>query len=263
MKTKILAVIIILSVLFVTACTKKSSETPAPVPPDPPVTASITAEFSSDKSNIYQGESIQFSNASKGTPDAYAWTFEEGTPASSTEENPLVQFKTPGSHAVKLVVTKGSEKSTKSSSVNAQVFSIELPPKVTILNSDSSFNFSAVYPANTTHTIQYSALPNTGTFSGANYTAPSTVTSQKISIKANSALLPAIESTAEAYIVGSNDFTGKGTYETYRKNEIMLENNLWNVGLARQTFSRTPINSILMARIILDGKWNILKQPPV
>ncbi len=51
------------------------------------------------------GASIQFKdNSTRATPTSWAWSFEGGTPATSTDRNPVVSFSDPGYHAVTLTV---------------------------------------------------------------------------------------------------------------------------------------------------------------
>jgi len=49
--------------------------------------------------------SVQFTDQSTGDPTAWSWTFQGGTPAISTEENPLVSYNAPGTYDVVLQAT--------------------------------------------------------------------------------------------------------------------------------------------------------------
>ncbi len=51
-------------------------------------TTSITADFSSDLSEVCQNESINFEDISTGDITSWNWTFEGGDPATSSEQNP-------------------------------------------------------------------------------------------------------------------------------------------------------------------------------
>lgn len=62
------------------------------------------ADFAFDKDTIFINDSVQFSNLSSDNSANYKWTFTSGTPASSTEKNPIVQYKKVGSHLVALSV---------------------------------------------------------------------------------------------------------------------------------------------------------------
>lgn len=59
-------------------------------------------------------DKVNFVNQSAGNGTlTYAWTFEGGTPATSTEENPTVTYYAPGTFGVTLTVTAGAATDTK------------------------------------------------------------------------------------------------------------------------------------------------------
>jgi PKD repeat protein len=60
--------------------------------------AAITANLTSGCA----GMTIQFTDASVGNPTSWNWTFEGGTPGTSTEQNPSVTYNTPGTYSVTL-----------------------------------------------------------------------------------------------------------------------------------------------------------------
>ena len=63
------------------------------------------ANFSSDEVMIPVGEVVNFMDNSSGIPSEWAWTFEGGTPSSSTDENPEnIVFDGEGTHDVQLIV---------------------------------------------------------------------------------------------------------------------------------------------------------------
>ncbi|MBS1595230.1 MAG: T9SS type A sorting domain-containing protein [Bacteroidetes bacterium] len=71
------------------------------------------ANFTADKLNICAGDAVQFTDMSFDTPTVYQWTFAGGTPATSTDVNPLVTYNTPGTYDVTLTVTKDTSSNTK------------------------------------------------------------------------------------------------------------------------------------------------------
>ncbi|MDL2262176.1 PKD domain-containing protein [Bacteroidales bacterium OttesenSCG-928-I21] len=73
------------------------------------------AEFSADQTYINIGQSVAFNDQSTGNPTSWNWTFEGGTPASSTEQNPTIVYSTAGTFAVTLVATNvdGEDSETK------------------------------------------------------------------------------------------------------------------------------------------------------
>lgn len=72
--------------------------------PTPPANSALTAAFTSNKTFIAQGETVNFTNNSAGAT-SYFWEFPGGTPATSTAQNPTVVYNTPGTYAVKLLST--------------------------------------------------------------------------------------------------------------------------------------------------------------
>jgi PKD repeat protein len=66
---------------------------------------SVKADFTSNSGSFLmeEDESIQFEQTSTGNPVSYLWSFEGGTPATSTDENPSVQYTAQGTYDVKLI----------------------------------------------------------------------------------------------------------------------------------------------------------------
>ena len=63
------------------------------------------ADFKTDKSSVYEGESIQFTDLSGNIPTAWAWEFEGATNTVSSDQNPLITYKTAGTYKVKLTAS--------------------------------------------------------------------------------------------------------------------------------------------------------------
>ncbi|HLN53391.1 MAG TPA: M14 family zinc carboxypeptidase [Lentimicrobium sp.] len=61
--------------------------------------------FTSSDTLIEPGESVQFYDQSGGTPNSWLWTFEGGTPATSTDPQPTVTYTQEGSFSVTLEVS--------------------------------------------------------------------------------------------------------------------------------------------------------------
>jgi PKD repeat protein len=72
----------------------------------------LTADFSAATTNICIGQSVQFTDQSTGEITTYAWTFEGGIPATSTEQNPTVTYPTAGTYDVSLTVFDGRASNT-------------------------------------------------------------------------------------------------------------------------------------------------------
>lgn len=62
------------------------------------------ASFSVDDASVCPGSSVQFTDASLGSPSSYAWYFEGGVPSTSTDTNPLVYYPNAGNWDVALTV---------------------------------------------------------------------------------------------------------------------------------------------------------------
>lgn len=68
----------------------------------------VIAGFTSSTPLACTGQPVQFTNNSTGSNLTYQWTFEGGTPATSTLQNPSVTYNATGFFDVKLVATNGT-----------------------------------------------------------------------------------------------------------------------------------------------------------
>ena len=62
--------------------------------------------------DIYQGEQAHFVDYSKGDNLTYQWEFPGGTPATSTDKDPIVTYLIEGTYDVRLTVSDGTTQST-------------------------------------------------------------------------------------------------------------------------------------------------------
>ena len=89
------------------------------LPQDPtnPLTVPLcvpVADFSSNTRQTCIGSTVNFTNASwNATVDSYSWTFEDGSPATSTAINPSVTFSSAGYKNVTLEVTNAAGTGTE------------------------------------------------------------------------------------------------------------------------------------------------------
>lgn len=89
----------------------------------------LRADFSANDTIITTGSSVQFSDNSIGLrATSWLWTFEGGTPATSTQQNPVVQFNNPGRHTVTLTVKNGAFTDTKTK--EAYIWATYLEPRI-------------------------------------------------------------------------------------------------------------------------------------
>ncbi len=71
------------------------------------------AKFTESTRGICPGQSVTFKDVSLFKPTSWKWTFEGGTPSSSTSANPTVVYNTaPGSYDVTLIAENGAGKDT-------------------------------------------------------------------------------------------------------------------------------------------------------
>ena len=74
------------------------------------------ANFSSDKTYICPGQTVQFSDGSDGDNLVYNWSFPGGSPSTSALQNPVVTYSTAGIYSVTLTVTNANGSAFKTSS---------------------------------------------------------------------------------------------------------------------------------------------------
>jgi len=72
-------------------------------------TSSVTAAFGSDLTALCLEGMIAFEDMSSGSVTSWNWTFEGGDPATSTEQNPTVNYAAIGNFDVTLEVSDGNE----------------------------------------------------------------------------------------------------------------------------------------------------------
>lgn len=89
--------------------------TPAPV-----------AGFEASSTYIEAGQSVSFTNASQNAT-SYQWTFEGGTPNTSTDQNPTVTYSNAGTYEVSLTATNDAGSDTKTESGYITVYSTPAP----------------------------------------------------------------------------------------------------------------------------------------
>lgn len=71
------------------------------------------AQFTTEKRVLCKNEKIRFINRSFNNPETYEWTFEGGSPSTSSEENPTVMYETPGTYDVTLLARNSHGQTTQ------------------------------------------------------------------------------------------------------------------------------------------------------
>ncbi len=78
-----------------------------------PGTLPLSVDFSSDVTNVCTGGQVNYTDQSTGAT-SWLWTFEGGTPPTSTDQNPVVTYNTTGTYDVTLEVSDGTSNETLS-----------------------------------------------------------------------------------------------------------------------------------------------------
>lgn len=71
-----------------------------------------SANFSAANTTIISGQTINFQDISTGSPTSWNWTFPGGSPASSTAQNPIITYNSPGQYDVTLAVSNANGSDT-------------------------------------------------------------------------------------------------------------------------------------------------------
>ena len=76
----------------------------------------LTVGFTAANTTVNTGTPVTFTNTTTGgyigVPETYQWVFEGGTPASSTDKNPVVTYDVCGTFDVTLIVDRGGQVDT-------------------------------------------------------------------------------------------------------------------------------------------------------
>ncbi|OQX77857.1 MAG: hypothetical protein B6D61_06520 [Bacteroidetes bacterium 4484_249] len=72
----------------------------------------LAAGFTADDWSVCEGSTVQFTDESTGNITSWEWTFEDGDPPTSTEQNPQVYYANEGDKDVTLTVSDGTNEDT-------------------------------------------------------------------------------------------------------------------------------------------------------
>ncbi|MEM9933380.1 MAG: PKD domain-containing protein [Bacteroidota bacterium] len=189
---------------FLLSCSDDSGENDIPQ-------VSLRAAFEFDEAPaLFSGDEIQFTDKSTGSPTSWNWTFEGGTPATSTEQNPKVIFNQGGNLSVSLRISNGE--SEKSQRQVLEIINISVPPydgtiwpePGIIIDSDPS-TFSAISYKGQEERIMYDRrIANWERFNAHVYEA-TYENGQKVDIQVNPEFS---ESQAKAYAEEYAEYVG-------------------------------------------------------
>jgi agmatine deiminase len=143
------------------------------------------ANFTASSTTVSVGGSVTFTDTSTNNPTSWSWTFESGTPSSSTAQNPTVTYNTAGTFNVTLTAANaaGSDSETKTDYITVTSVTYcasqgnsqanEWISRVRVANLDNSSGASPYSDftskvANLTRGVSASVTLNTG-YSGSTY----------------------------------------------------------------------------------------------
>jgi hypothetical protein len=88
------------------------------------------ADFTGSPTNLFVGDHVQFTDLSANNPVSWVWSFPGGTPESSTDQNPLIQYNTFGVYSVTLTATNdyGSGTMTKTDYIHVDIDGVTKVP---------------------------------------------------------------------------------------------------------------------------------------
>jgi len=108
-------------------CSRTSASTTVNIPP--------VANFSYLPSSVCIGDTVRFTDLTTNSPSSWAWTFLNGTPASSAIQNPYTVFNVAGWDFVTLRATNAGGSNTKKIGINVNANPI---PMVTLVGATLS-----------------------------------------------------------------------------------------------------------------------------
>lgn len=72
----------------------------------------LIADFTANLTEVCEAGQVEFSDASTGNVTLWDWTFEGGSPSSSTDQNPVVTYNADGVYDVELTISDGANTNT-------------------------------------------------------------------------------------------------------------------------------------------------------
>lgn len=124
----------------------------------------LIANFSPSASKIKVGETVTFTDTSIGSPTSWSWEFEGGTPSTSTERNPTIQFTENKPLTVKLTITRAQDGSSAEVEKMIQVG----PPELCL---NGNFETGTVVDWQTWNGTPFAYYAEAGGANGTNFTS--------------------------------------------------------------------------------------------
>jgi PKD repeat protein len=128
---------------------------------NPPVAA-----FTGTPTSVDEGNSVSFTDQSTNTPTSWSWSFEGGTPSTSTAQNPTITYNTAGTYNVSLTVSNAGGNDTET---KIDYITVNVPTITYCTASSTNQNYEYIYR------VQLGSIDNTsGASPYTDYTSIST-----------------------------------------------------------------------------------------
>lgn len=112
---------------------------------DPNTSVAPVAAFTANETAVVEGQQVTFTNQSTDA-SSYTWTFNGGTPSTSTDANPVVTYSTAGTYDVTLVATGdgGTDTKTMTGYITVEALDNVTTPAICIVSVDDAANKNQV-----------------------------------------------------------------------------------------------------------------------
>ncbi|MCD4771812.1 MAG: PKD domain-containing protein, partial [Bacteroidales bacterium] len=112
----------------------------------------FNADFTVSDDSICKNETVQFTDNSFGNVISWNWSFEGGTPATSTSQNPSITYNTSGTFDVELIISDGTLIDTTLRTDYIFVYDVPVQANIPVGPTEVCQGISVEY---TTNTVQY------------------------------------------------------------------------------------------------------------
>ncbi|MGP8217308.1 MAG: T9SS type A sorting domain-containing protein [Bacteroidia bacterium] len=198
------------------------------------------AAFTASSTTICTGSYVSFTDNSTNYPSSWSWTFQGGTPATSTSENPTVYYYTAGTYSVSLTASNSAGNNTLNKTayitVNATPTITASASAPTICSGSSttlSVSGASTYSWNTgatTTSITVSPASTTSYSVNGNSAAGCPAGEQYVTITVNPTPTLSVSASPTAICMGNSATLTAGGASTYS----------WNTGATTSSMTISP-----------------------
>ncbi len=109
---------------------------------EPEPLVQVSSDFTVSRKTIKVGESVTFTDLSKGSINKWNWIFEGAEPNSSSQQHPVVQYGSPGTYNVSLSISNGNSEDKEAKQDFITVEAEEIIPGVFEAGEETTFGVS-------------------------------------------------------------------------------------------------------------------------